>query len=162
MKFDLNGSFTLSGDATSFKKDIEQFLTDVNKNLLKKETPEKSANVDSWKIEKNKVSVNITSGGFYRAHSALLQMKNLLSKELGKKHHVGVREIKIDDYKIMFELDKKALKQVQIPFAKVSIKDKNATMTLEDVSEEFLQKNYILIPYHFLKFQYVLQFQHYL
>ena len=143
MKFDLKGNFILSADVTSFKKDVEQFLDDINKNLLKKETPEKSANIKSWKIDKNKVSLRIVSGQYYRPHNALLQIKNLFSKEFGKKHHVGVREINIDSYEILFELEKKPLRPVSIPFAKVSIKDKEATMVLKNVSEEFLQKNYI-------------------
>ena len=143
MRFDLQGSLSLSGDASSFKKDIEKFILDINKKVLKKNIAEKSACIDDWKLNKNLLSIHITSGRYYRAHNALLQIKNMLSKEFGKKHHVGVRELKIEDYKIEFELDKNALDPVSIPFAKVKTKDKQATIILQDVSEEFLQKNYI-------------------
>ncbi len=143
MRFDLQGSLSLSGDTSSFKKDIEKFISDINKKVLKKDDAEKSACIDNWKLNKNLLSIHITSGRYYRAHSALLQIKNMLSKEFGKKHHVGVRELKIEDYKIEFELDKKALDSVSIPFAKVKTKDKQATIILQDVTEEFLQKNYI-------------------
>ena len=143
MKFDLQGSLVLSGDAANLKNDIENFISDINKKVLKKEDAEKSACIDDWKLDKNKISIHITSGRYYRAHSALLQIKNMMSKEFGKKHHVGVRELKIEDYKIEFELEKKALDPVSIPFANVETKDKQATIILQDVSEEFLQKNYI-------------------
>lgn len=143
MRFDLKGCFSLSEDATSFKKDIEQFVSSVNEKLLRKESDEKSACIDDWKLDKHRFFVHITSGRYYRAHNALLQIKNLLSQELGRKHHVGVREIKIDDYRIEFELEKKALAPVSIPFAEVKTKGKQATIILKDVSEEFLQRNYI-------------------
>ena len=43
MKFDLKGSFTLSADATSFKKDIGKVVSDTNSKVLKKDSDEKSA-----------------------------------------------------------------------------------------------------------------------
>ena len=144
MKFDLNGCFTFSGNITaSSKKDFEKFIEDVNKNILKKEDKDKSATIESWSIKKNILSLHIISGKYYRAHNALLQVKNLFSKGIGKKYHVGVREIKITNYKIGFELEKKPLKDVSIPFADVQIKGKDATIILKDVDEEFLRKNYI-------------------
>lgn len=143
MKFDLQGSLMFSNDVIHIKKDIENIISEVNEKVLKKQDPEKSACIDQWNLSKNILSIHIKSGRYYRAHSALLQIKNMLSKELGKKHHIGVREIKIDNYEIEFELDKKAKNSVSIPFAKVTIKDNQATIILQDVTEEFLQKNYI-------------------
>ena len=87
--------------------------------------------------------LTITSDGAFRPHNALLQIKNSLSKELGKKHHIGVREIKIECYTIEFELAKKPLKKISIPFAEVQFKEKCATLILKDVDEEFLRRNYI-------------------
>jgi seryl-tRNA synthetase len=143
MKFDLHGCFSLSGDATSFKKDLEQFIADVNETLLKKDDAKKSARIERFTVEKNSLFLNIISKGAFRPHNALLQIKNALSKELGKKHHIGVREIKIERYKIEFELEKKPLKDISIPFADVKIKGKQATIILKDVDDEFLRRNYI-------------------
>jgi seryl-tRNA synthetase len=70
-------------------------------------------------------------------------MKNAVSKEFGKKHHLGVRDIKIEKYSIEFDLEKKPLKSFKIPFADVKFKEKQATIMLKNVDEEFLQKNYI-------------------
>ncbi len=143
MRFDLKGYFSLSDDASKFKDDIKEFVTNINEKVLKKDDAEKSACIDDFRVEKNKFYIHITSGRYYRAHNALLQIKNMLSKKLGKKHHVGVRDIKIEDYKIEFELEKKALDPISIPFAKVETKAKQAVIILQDVSEEFLRKNYI-------------------
>ena len=140
MKFNLSVCFTFSGDISSIKKQVEDFLTAFNKNLNQKD---KSLKFKDMKITKNNLSFDIFSEGALRPHNALLNLKNSISREFGKKHHIGVREIKINNYEIEFKLDKKALKKVTIPFADVKTKDKTATMILKDISDDFLQRNYI-------------------
>ena len=140
MKFDLNVCFSFSSDISSLQKELKSFLSDYNKSLIKKDKTIKFLDI---KLKKNSLSFHIISEGSLRPHNILLNLKNNISKEFGKKHHIGVREIKIDSYIIDFELEKKPLKEVFIPFADVKIKDKKATLILKDVSDDFLQKNYI-------------------
>ena len=140
MRFDLKASFTFSSDISSITKEIESFISSYGKDLLKKD---KSAKIEGVKIQKNLLSLDIISEGIFRPHNALLQMKNAVSKEFGKKHHLGVREIKIENYAIEFELEKKPLKKIIIPFADVKFNGKQATVLLKNVDEEFLQRNYI-------------------
>ena len=142
MRFDLKGNFTFSADITSIKNDIEKFVSFTNDNLLKKDV-EKKVSVESFKIGKNSLLLNIVSHGNFRPHNALLQIKNSLSTDLGKKHHIGVREVAIDSYIIEFELEREPLKEISIPFAKITAKGKHITMVLKEVDEEFLQRNYI-------------------
>lgn len=137
MKFNLKAVFTFSNDVSSIKSELESFVVNYNKNL------HEGANIETFQIDKNTLFLNFISIGDFRPHNALLQMKNAVSKEFGKKHHLGIREIKIEDYTIDFELEKKALKKVIIPFADVKTKDKQATISLKDIDEEFLRKNYI-------------------
>jgi len=138
MKFDLSAKFTFSGDISSIKKDVESFVTDFNRTLKQKDASIKISN-----ISKNLLSLDIISHGSYRPHNGLLQIKNAFSKEFGKKHKLGIRGIQVEGYKIEFDLEKKALKEVEIPFAEVKIKDTKATLILSDASEEFLRRNYI-------------------
>ena len=138
MKFDMKVIFTFSGDISKITKEIKDFFSNFEKTLIKKDKTVKIKDID---IKKNNLSINIISEGVFRPHNALLQIK--IAKEFGKKHHIGIREIKIDFYKISFDLGKKALKDVKIPFAKVEIKDKSALMILEKIDDEFLRKNYI-------------------
>ena len=139
MRFELKGDFTFSGDILSIKKEINGFISDYNKKFL----VEKDSSIENVKIGKNSLFFNIVSSSNFRPHNALLQIKNAVSKEFGKKHHLGIRDIKIEGYKIEFDLDKKPLKKVNIPFAEVKLNDKQATMILKNVDEEFLRKNYI-------------------
>ena len=142
MKFDLKGSFTFSNDILSAKDEMEKLISDFNENLLKKEA-EKRAEIENFKIGKKSLFFNIVSNGSFRPHNALLQIKNSISKDLGKKHHIGVREIKIDSYEIEFDLEKEPLKEIGIPFAKVKLEGEKANIVITNVDEEFLKRNYI-------------------
>jgi len=140
MKFDLNVSFAFSNDVSSIKKDLEKFLSDFNKTLSAKDNTVK---IKEIKINKNNLSFSIISEDTLRPHNVLLNLKNSIGREFGKKHHVGVREIKINRYTIDFYLERKALKKVKIPFADVKIKNKKATISLRNITDDFLQRNYI-------------------
>jgi seryl-tRNA synthetase len=140
MKFDLKAGFTFSNEISSIKKDVEASVSNFNKILLAKD---KTVKIIVNNIQKNTMYIDIMSEGVFRPHNALLQLKNTLSKEFGKKYKIGIREIKIDGYTINFELEKKPLKDINIPFAKVKIKDKQGTIIIENVDDEFLQRNYI-------------------
>lgn len=138
MKFNLKSTFTFSGDISSLKNDFGNFVSNQNKTLS-----DKNAEIKVLKIEKNQLLLNILSEGGFRPHNALLQIKNNISREFGKKHRLGIRDIKVEEYIINFELKKKALKKISIPFADVKIDGKNVTMNLKDVDDEFLRRNYI-------------------
>ena len=140
MRFDLKASFTFNSDISLIKKEVENFISNYNKSLLEKD---KTADIKNINIIKNTLSINIISEGSFRPHNALLQMKNIMSKEFGKKHHLGIRNIKIEGYSIEVELEKNPLKDFTIPFADVYFKGKKATITLKNIDEEFLQRNYI-------------------
>ena len=142
MRFELHARFTLSSDVSGLSKEFETFINQTNESILRK-GPEKLAVIEKFSIEKTLLSLFITSEGTLRPHNALLQIKNALSKELGKTHHIGVRNITVEDYTISFDLPRESLKEVSIPFATVTVQGKQATMVLSDVSEEFLRGNYI-------------------
>ena len=140
MKFELIANFTFSNDILQFKNDIENSIFVFNKTLLAKD---KSIKIKIENFEKNQLFLDISSEGIFRPHNALLQLKNVLSKELGKKYKLGIREIKIAGYSIDFELEKKPLKVFSIPFADIEFNGKKIKILLKEIDEEFLQRNYI-------------------
>jgi seryl-tRNA synthetase len=142
MRFYLEGSFTFSSDISSIGKELEEFILSFSENILKKDA-ESKVDVKSLKVDGNSLSLLIVSKGRFRPHNVLLQLKNLLVREVGEKHRVGVREIKVRRYKIDFDLAREPLKNIVIPFAEVNLKGKQASIVLKDVSEEFLRRNYI-------------------
>ena len=142
MRFDLKANFIFSSDVTSIKDEIISHIENSKNTSFKKES-DKSVDFKDISIENRSLTLTIISDGIFRPHNALLQIKNSLSKELGKKHHLGIREINIEHYNIEFELEKKSLNEITIPFAQVQLNDKQALIILKDVDEEFLRKNYI-------------------
>ena len=140
MRFDLKASFTFSNDISSVKNELQSSITKFNKTLLEKD---KSLKIKTNNIQKDILSLDIISEGSFRPHNALLQMKNFFGKEFGKKHQLGIREIKIEGYTIELELEKEPLKKFTIPFADIKINGKQATIVLENVEQDFLRKNYI-------------------
>ncbi len=138
MQFNLQTQFTFSAPLTTIKKDIQDVINDFNTTILKDK-----AELTNSNITDKHLTFEIHSHDDFRAHNALLQIKNKLSKDLGKKHHIGVRTITLPRYTITFELEKKPLKPITIPFATLTIKNTTVTMTLTDVTEEFLRRNYI-------------------
>ncbi|UCB58828.1 MAG: hypothetical protein JSV67_00595 [Thermoplasmatales archaeon] len=140
MMFDLKASFNFSSDVSLIKNELDTFIADFNKKILLKD---KTFNIKNVKIDKSNLSFNIISEGVFRPHNALLQMKNEISRNFGKKNYLGIREINIHNYSINFDLEKKPLKKVTIPFADITFKDKHATLILKNIDKEFLQHNYI-------------------
>lgn len=142
MQFHLDAQFTLSTELSSLKNDIQIFIEGLPSALFNKEKGS-TLSFTVMKMQKNSFTLTIESEGTFRPHNALLQIKNALSKQFGKSHHLGVRDITINRYDISFNLEKKPLKKVTIPFGTVTITGTQATLSLTNVDEEFLRRNYI-------------------
>lgn len=138
MKLKLAVELKFSGDITETKDSIDSLLKEFNKKLDKEKV-----NIQEWFTNKNNLFLTITSEGKKRAHEVLLQLRKTLSEHLGREYHVGVRDVKAKRYEITFEVEKKPLHKVNVPFANVSINGRETQVILETVDEEFLSKNYV-------------------
>ncbi|HHF58662.1 MAG TPA: serine--tRNA ligase, partial [Thermoplasmatales archaeon] len=138
MKFHLSATIKLSKPASKevISKEIENF----NAQLTEKQV---DARIEKWDVSENNLNIEIISGTKRRAHDILLNFRNILSKNLGKKYKIGVRKIDVSLYEVTFSLEKEPLQPVTIPFADLEIDGKNVRMILKDTSEEFLRKNYV-------------------
>jgi len=140
MDFSLVAQFTFSDNISTIQSAIQNFIQQSPSQLLHTKDP---VIFSISSVKNNLLSLTISSQGSFRPHNALLQLKNAFSKEFGKTHRLGVRDISISSYSITFELEKKPLKPLTIPFADLTIKGKNVTLLLKKVDEEFLRRNYI-------------------
>jgi len=140
MKFNLRSNFSFSSEISSIKNELEKAISNFKKVLLNKD---KTIKIEIRNVKNNSLSLDILSEGVFRPHNALLQLKNAISTEFGKKHHIGIRNIKIESYSIDFDLEKEPLKNITIPFAKVKSTGNHISLVLEEISEEFLRRNYI-------------------
>ncbi|MHB8606657.1 MAG: serine--tRNA ligase [Thermoplasmatota archaeon] len=146
MRFELKGRLVFSGDASHAKDDISAFLKEANTTILlpKGGDEGEGAEVVDWRIEGATLHVRIDSGGRVRAHDALLRLRKGLAERIGKKHRLGMRELAIDAYEVTFDVDRAPKVPFTIPFAKgVRFSGNSVTLELADVTEEWLQQNYV-------------------
>jgi seryl-tRNA synthetase len=141
MKLRLSCDLILTKEA---KKDLVYKLLDESALVLSKGAPSgEGAKIVERAFDGSVLSVVIESGTYVRPHDAVFRLRKFLSEKLGREHHVGVKEVKSKRYEITFDAENEPKDAVRIPYAKsVSFRGRTCTLVVEDVSEEFLQKNY--------------------
>ena len=151
MKFTLKGKITFSKDATEAQEDIKTFIEDANKELLLRglgSEPETSgAKITDWNIDGDKLNLTIESGHKIRAHDGLLRLKKPLSQLVGKKYHLGVRDLYIDSYIVKiptdeYNFDKDAASKIE-QISKIEEADDVACIEIDDISESDIKNQSI-------------------
>ena len=106
MKFHLEASLRLSGDAAKAEAALSEFFAGAAP-LLQKGAPEgQGAHLTAWKLDGNKIDLVIDSDRFVRAHDALLRLRRPLSELLGKQFRIGVRGLDVSRFDIEVESDR--------------------------------------------------------
>ena len=106
MKFHLEASLRLSGDAAKAEAALSEFFAGAAP-LLQKGAPEgQGAHLTAWKLDGNKIDLVIDSDHFVRAHDALLRLRRPLSELLGKQFRIGVRGLDVSRFDIEVESDR--------------------------------------------------------
>ncbi|MGV8125977.1 MAG: serine--tRNA ligase [Methanothrix sp.] len=106
MKFHLEASQRLSGDAASAQAALSEFFAGAAP-ILEKGAPEgQGAHLTAWKLDGNKIDLVIDSDRFVRAHDALLRLRRPLSEILGKQFRIGVRGLDVSRFDIEVESDR--------------------------------------------------------
>jgi len=134
MKFHLEASLRLSGDAASAEVALSEFFAGTAP-ILEKGAPEgQGAHLTTWKLYGNKIDLVIDSDRFVRAHDALLRLRRPLSELLGKQFRIGVRGLDINKFDIEVESDRAITHK--IPYVR-EIKFENGRLFLSlDVGPE--------------------------
>ena len=134
MKFHLEASLRLSGDAASAEAALSEFFAGAGP-ILQKGAPEgQGAHLTTWKLDGNKIDLVIDSDRFVRAHDALLRLRPPLSKLLGKQFRIGVRGLDVSRFDIEVESDRAITHK--IPYVR-EIKFENGRLFLSlDVGPE--------------------------
>jgi len=148
MRFELEATLTFSDEIEDAKEDVEAIISKANDDLLRRGVPVEveggGAQVIDFSVEQDKLSLNIVSDRYVRAHDAVLRLKKAFNQELGPEYHVGVREVKIDQYEIQFELDREAKEDFSLPYVdEIEIDGKNCELNISGLTQEQLSKNYV-------------------
>ncbi|MGC9013938.1 MAG: aminoacyl--tRNA ligase-related protein [Thermoproteota archaeon] len=104
--------------------------------LLSKGTKvkEEAAKIENFEVFDNKISLEISSGRSVRPHDALARLRKAIGEELGKKLGIGVREIQVEDYEIIFEGSN--FKKVNLPFTKEVTTNENEARVKLNLTEK--------------------------
>ena len=106
MKFHLEASLRLSGDAAKSEAALSEFFAGAAP-LLQKGAPEgQGAHLTAWKLDGNKIDLTIDSDRYVRAHDALLRLRRPLSELLGKQFRIGVRGLDVSRFDIEVESER--------------------------------------------------------
>ena len=90
------------------------------------------------------LAVKIKSNKLVTATDAIVQLEKQLAAALGKEFKVGIKNIKVIDYEVVFDLEEAPKKAITIPFvAKVGIKGKQATLRYENFNYQWVKDNYV-------------------
>jgi len=130
MKFDLKCSIQLSREAEEIADELQEFVKNIDVDADLK-----------LKIEGNELLIHILSHE-KRSHQIVLQLYKQLAIFFGKRK-IGLRGIHVDEYEIEFEVEKKPLKEISIPFADLKINDKIVVMKIANKEEDFLREGYV-------------------
>lgn len=142
MKFLMEARLLLSGKVEAGA--IEGMIEDA-KPLLEKGAPEgKGAVIESVSVATDKIDIKISSGRYVRPHDAIMRINRYLSSRLGREQKVGIRRIEVESYEIWYELEKKPLKEIALPFVeKLKIDGRQAHLTLKDIDQQALEGKYV-------------------
>ncbi len=148
MEFELEAVLSFSGEIDEIKDDISKIISEANEDILKRGIPKNvessGASVVEHITDGKDLHVKISSDRYVRAHDAVVRLRKKLSEEMGKKHHVGVRDIKIKEYQISFRLENEPKNPIKLPFVDcINFAGKNCSISVSSLTEEQLQRNFV-------------------
>ncbi len=148
MEFELEAVLSFSGEIDEINDDISKVISDANEDILKRGIPNDvesgGASVVEHTTDGKDLHIKISSERYVRAHDAVVRLRKKLSQDMGKKHHVGVRGINIERYKISFELEDEPKTQIKVPYVdNLNIIGKTCSISVTSLTEEQLQRNFV-------------------
>ncbi|RLG39482.1 MAG: serine--tRNA ligase, partial [Thermoproteota archaeon] len=105
---DVGMDFLLKG-WLKFNRNLDEGDVAVLVDIISRKVPEqfskgvprgkKGSRIVNWKVEGDKLKIEIEGTRYLRPHDAILRLKNLLLAELSKRR-LGVRDVRIEEYRI--------------------------------------------------------------
>ncbi|WP_370004513.1 serine--tRNA ligase [Methanothermobacter sp. KEPCO 2] len=150
MKFKLKGIIKLSKEVPEAEKDIEEFLKEAEKDILRRGVPDgqerEASHIKSWKLMGDTLKLEMESGRRVRAHDGLLRLKKPLGQLLGPRYRVGVRGVNVEDYTL--EMDARGVSEIpglrELPFVEdADISEGTIRVRFQPLDESELRKHVV-------------------
>jgi seryl-tRNA synthetase len=117
LKADLCFSNEIGADA---RGTVDLAVREANERIFCKGVPKgvppgEVGRITLWEVEENNLFLEIESGGYTRAHDALFRFRKLVAAALGK-HHLGLREIRVREFRVSLKGEVPEASIPRIPF----------------------------------------------
>lgn len=149
MEFRLEGYLEFSRDLNFLKSKLTEMVAkEINPVLFRKGVPtqKEGSKLTKCDVVGNRLTVTMEGTTYLRPHDALLRLRTFLGERLGKEHQIGVREIFIKDYEIVYKPEKrpKAKVEVKVPWVKeIREKDGELLVRLRNLDASALEDRYV-------------------
>ncbi|MFO7792011.1 MAG: hypothetical protein R6W73_03400 [Candidatus Saliniplasma sp.] len=148
MEFELEAVLSFSGEIEDIEEDIDEVIKEANEDLLKRGIPQgvesQGASIVDYSIEDADLHLKMVSDRYVRAHDGLVRLRKKLSKDMGMKHHVGIRDIKIRRYQVHFVLEQEPKDQIELPYTdEIKIEGNDCTISVASLTEDQLRRNFV-------------------
>ena len=103
LRFELKAKCVFNRELGRAKADLKPAIAKAQPLLLKgvpKGKEAEAAKVIGWRTIGRKLELELESGRYVRAHDALFRLVKLLREELGRKHKLGIREVRALEYRV--------------------------------------------------------------
>jgi seryl-tRNA synthetase len=148
--FKLQAECTFSKDIEPAREDIDSIIAKANKTLLKRGAPrgkgEEAAEVKDWRVSNERLELSIESGRYVRAHDGLLRLAKVLGDELGKKHKMGLRDIRGVEYQLILPtpvISEQTKQKLASLSSEVKFTEEGVALILRDMDRAALQGNVV-------------------
>lgn len=139
MNYNLNGTYKTTKSIEGLKLQVKTLFTECEKKVVQDRDTTYTSTIT---MEKDIISISISSE--ISAHELFYRIKKCLAESLGKTVRIGIKTATIEKYVITFNLEKKPLHTVEIPFvSNIGIVGTTCKVTFESIDEKFIIKNYI-------------------
>ncbi len=120
-------------------EDLKKVIEFLNRDYLKRGGGEEGAEIVRWSVEGSKIVMELVCGRRVRIDEASLRIRNVLTKEIGPKYRVGIRELRLVNPRI--ELDGEVRVSLKLPLVKgLSVVDGKTVIELEELKESEIKK----------------------
>ncbi len=135
-------------DPKEIEGTVAEFVEEANEDILKRGVPEggEGAEITSFEVEEDRVTMEIEGGSHVRAHEAVLRLRRALAERLGREHHVGVRGVIIERYTVEIEFDERVTEDDvgYVPMVDhLSVEGNVVRFEMENVTDDVLKRHVI-------------------
>ena len=149
---DVGMDFLLKG-WLKFNRNLDEGDVAVLVDIISRKVPEqfskgvprgkKGSRIVNWKVEGDKLKIEIEGTRYLRPHDAILRLKNLLLAELSKRR-LGVRDVRIEEYRIRTDVRANAseVKEIFGDYAEI-VEKEPLTIAFRGLKEEDIKSRMI-------------------